>query len=626
MFCTSCGEKIDILAKFCSGCGKSTKKSKISPYLEAALGKPAELASKYRERIKPHHEKITRYLPPIAGFILAVTLVFTTIVPAHGRRMVNIGREHLASARHYEAAAAFRLAGAVFPLSPEVNTLKSYALITIGDFERARDILLDKEDEHINAASLRLLADVWHHKGERQMYADTLRELIRLTPNDPQAYFRLSAFYRDSGLFENAANTLEALLARKPNSAATAELYNIFKKSFALNTSRTRALNIRSGAMAALNTAGIESLNVGGGRAVSLSPSGGYIAVYNRREGARYIDIYELTESEFRPTAAFRLPANYIIDPGMLAWSPDERMIAFFNSGAEKFVSDSSIHIGNIASGRVFNLTDPGADFTRYLSQEGVFVIDSLPVFSPDSQRIYFARRTVKGNWLMSIDINGSNLIYHFEPPNGGYVEYKIITRSERVFFSVAGPGNNPLWGIYVYESGAGRRLNFDFDNRLYYLALKDITVDGRFLLYYLTVASQNNAMLFGVINLETMERVNVYRQEMDLANGRVVAMNRSNIFGTYYTFITRNAAFSRDGRSLIVAEDGGNAYGKVIRRFPLEGGAVGVGSFVYLSFDTFGADMFCVPEMNQSGVWFREIGAGEFLVYSNGFRLLRLG
>jgi len=456
------------------------------------------------------------------------------------------------------------------------------------------------------------------------LYADTLRELIRLTPNDPHAYFRLSAFYRDAGLFENAANTLESLLERQPNSAAKAELYNIYMKSFAANTSLARAQTVRPNAMAALNTARIENLNVGGGRAISVSPSAKYIAVYNTHDRSRYIDIYELTESEFRLTASFRLPANYVIDPGMLSWSPDERMIAFFNSGAEKFVSDSSIHIGEIQSGRVFNLTDPGADFTRYLSHDGVFIIDSLPTFSANSQRVYFARRTAEGNWLASIDINGDNLIYHFEPPGGGFVDYKIIERGGQVFFSVAGPSNNPLWGIYVYESGHAQRLNFEYDNRLYYLALKEITADGRFLLYYLTVASQNNSMLFGVINLETMEPVNVYRQEMDSVDGRVVAMNRSNIFGTYHAFVTRNAAFSRDGRSLFVAEDGRDAYGKAIRRFSLENGVANVGSFVYLSFETSGADLFSVPAMNQSGAWFRELNESEFLVYMDGLRLLR--
>jgi len=623
MFCKSCGKKIDLLSKYCSACGKSTKESKIFPHLEALLKKTGKLATMYKEYIKPHHKKIAKFFPPIAGIVVAVILVYTIIVPAYGNHMIEIGREHMAERRYHEAASSFMRAAAVGISGSELDMLKGYTFINLGEFGRAREILENNGEN--TAASLRLLADVWYHKGDGHMYADTLHELIRLTPNDPHAYFRLSAFYRDAGLFENAANVLESLLARGPNSAANAELYNIYMKSFAVNTSLTRALTVRPSAMEALSSAHIESLDVGGGRALSLSPSGRYVAIYASHDGQRYLDIYELMESEFRLSATFRLPISYTIDPGMLAWSPDESMIAFFNSAAEPFVSDSSIHIGNISDGRVYNLTDPGAEFTRYLSHDGVFVIDSLPTFSSDSQRVYFARRTAKGNWLMSMDISGEALSYHFEPPSGGFVEYKIIERAGRVFFSVIGPGNNPLWGIYVYEAGEAKRLNFYYDNRLYHLALKDITADGSFLLYYLTVASQNNSMLVGVVNLDTMESVRVYNQEMDSVDGRVVAINRSSKFGTYHTFTTRNVVFSRDGRSLFVAEDGGAAHGKAIRRFPLDGPALGVGSFVYLSFDTDGADMFSVPGMNKSGAWLREVGEGKFLVYNNGFRLLRV-
>jgi len=626
MFCKSCGKKVEILSKYCSSCGKSTKESKILPFLEAAMQKPGKFASCYRLYIVPHHRKITKFFPPVAGVFAAVILVFSVIIPAYGNHMMQSGRYHIYNRRFPEAAAALTRAAAVGFSDAELNTLKGYTFLNLGELERARELLQDDSGE-TNAASLRILADVWYQKDKPHYYTETLRELIRLTPNDPHAYFRLSAFYTNEGLFENAANVLESLLARGPNPTAQAELYNIYMKSFATNTSLTRALTLRPNAMDALSSAQIENLNVGGGKAISLSPSGRYVAIYATHDSARYLDIYEIQAAEFRLTATFRLPINYVIDPGMLAWSPDEKMVAFFNSAAEKFVSDSSIHIGNIVENRVFNLTDPGADFTRYLVSDGVFVIDTLPTFSADSSRVYFARRTPKGNWLASIGINGDDLTYHFEPPGGGFVEYAIIERGERVFFSVIGPGNNPLWGIYAYESGEARRLNFEFDNRLYYLALRDVTVCGRFLLYYLTVASQNNSMLIGVINLETMEPAMVYSPIMDTMDGRVVALKRSNNFGTYHTFITRNAAFSQDGRSLFVAEDGGSPYGKLIRRFALVGGAVGVGSFVYVSFESDGAYNFGVPweAMNASGAWFRQVSEREFLIYDDGFRLIRM-
>ena len=621
MFCASCGKKIDLLSKYCSGCGKKTAKSKILPYAEALFEKPGRIRSLYKEHIKPHHEKIAKLLPPVAGSIIAVALIFTIVIPAYGQRMFEVGREHISESRHAEAEVALRRASAAGINGPEINMLKGYALMNLGELERAREYLL-ADEENITPAKLRVLADVWHQEGDGHMYANTLRELIRLTPNDPHAYLRLAAFYKESGLFENAAVTLESLLARQRNSAAKAELYNTYMKSFAVNTSLQRARTIRPEAMDAFNAAHIESLDVGGGQALSLSPSGRYVVVYVMHSGQRYLDVYELLELEFRLTATFRIPLNYVIDSGMIAWSPDETMLAFFNSAAEKFVSDSSIHLCNIPQNQAFNLTDPGADFTRYLSHEGVFIIDSLPTFSQDSQTIYFARQTPQGNWLASIDISGDNLTYLFEPPGGGFVEYKIIERGGRVFFSVAGPGNNPLWGIYMYEDGAAQRLNFYYDNRLYYLALKDITPDGQFMLYYLTVASQNNSMLLGVVNLETMEPVRAYQQEMDSINGQVVAINRSNIFGQDHTFVTRNAIFGNDGRSLIVAEDAGDPYGKVIRRFALSGN---IGSYIYISFDTQGTNDFSVPQMNKSGTQFRQIGAREFLIYDNGLKILSM-
>lgn len=634
MFCTSCGKKMDMLSKYCPNCGRKAEKSGILPGFSKFFEKTAPAISRATDKIchskkyiSPYYRKVAKFVPVVSGIIIACVLTFTLIIPAYGRRMFDIGRDYIENMRYGEAVTAFSQARVAGVRGAELNTFMGEALLNIGEFERAREHL-SAENEEMTPLRLRLLADVWQHEGNDFMYRETLRELIKLTPNDSYAYFRLSAHYREDGLFENAAQVLESLLSRQRNSAAQAELYNIYMESFALNTSAERAAAIRQDAMRALNTAYVESLDVADGAALSLSPSGLFVAVYIEAEGRRNIDVYELSLSEFRPRASFRIPVNYLIDPGKIAWSPDETMLAFFNSGAEEFVSDSSIFICNIPENRIYNLTDPGADFARYMGPEGVYIIDTLPTFSDDSERVYFARRTLMGNWLASADLGGTEVTYLFEPEAGGFIDYKIIERNGRIFFSVVGPSNNPLWGIYVYERGAARKLDFDYDERLYYLALKDITADGRYLLYYLSVASQNDSMLFGVLDLETMESLNIYPQELDIANDAIVAMNRSTVFGTERRFITRNAVFGSDGRSLIVAEDGGETYGKAIRRFSLSAGARpggSVGSFVYLSFDFSGADKFCVPQMNKSGVWFGEVRGGEFLVYDNGLRLLRV-
>ena len=626
MFCTFCGKKMDMLSKYCPGCGKKTEK-KLLPFIESVFEKMSRLKAeilKYKRITAPYYKKAAKFLPPAAGVIIAAILMFTLIIPAYGRRMFEIGQRYIAQSRYNEAVEAFSQARFAGVRGSEINAFMGEALINLGEFDRAFGYL-SSEEEGITPLKLRLLADLWANEGNWQMYAGTLAELIRLAPNDTYAYFRLAAYYREAGLFENAVRVLESLLARQRNAAAQAKLYNIFMESFAVNQSLERAALIRQDAMRALSTVYIESLDAGGHSAISLSPTGRYVAVYALHSGRRYIDVYEIRETEFRLRAGFPLPANYLIDKGMIIWSPDETMLAFFNSGAEEFVSDSAIYIGNITENRVYNLTDPGADFVRYTGPEGVFIIDSLPAFSGCSRRVYFARRTIKGNWLASVDIDSGSMSYLFEPPGGGFIDYKIIERGGKVFFSVAGPSDNPLWGIYVYERGSAERLEFDYDSRLYHLALKDITKDGRFMLYYLTVASQNNSMTVGIVALDTMEPVTAYRQELDIMNERIVAMNRSNIFGTRRDFVTRNAVFGADGRSLIVAEDGGEVYGKLIRRFPLSGS---IGSFVYLSFETEGAGHFCVPPpgMNKSGTWFREIRPGEFWIYDEGFRLLRVG
>ena len=630
MFCTSCGKKMDMLSKYCPGCGRKAVKAKILPGLDKLFPKAFRVVSKayaktsaFKKRMEPYYRKTAKFIPALAGIFMAVILTLTLIIPAYGRRMFELGREYIASMRYKEAVTAFSRASAAGISGPEISALLGEALINIGEFERAREQLLS-EGEELTPLKLRLLADVWQHEGDEQMFISTLRELIRLMPNDAYAYFRLSAHYREAGLFENAASVLESLLARRRNPAAQAELYNIYMESFVLNTSTERAALIRQDAMRALNTAYAESLDVGGGRAVSLSPSGGFAAVYVREAGRRYLAVYELRESEFRRVSSFMIPVNYVIDPGMIVWSPDETMLAFFNSGAEEFVSDSSIFICDIIQNRIYSLTDPGADFARYMGPEGVFVLDTLAAFSEDSRTIYFARHTPAGSRLASACLGTGEISYLFEPPAGGRVSYNIIERGGRVFFSVAGDSPNPLWGIYVYEGGEAVRLEFDYDSRLHNLALKEVSGCGRFLLYYLTVASQNDSMFFGVVDLRTMESPAVYPQEHDIANERIVAMNKSSVFGTERRFITRNATFGFDGRSLVVAEDGGEAYGKTIRRFALKGS--GVGSFVYLSFDLNGAGAFAVPQMNKSGVWFREVRSGEFLVYDEGFKLLRVG
>lgn len=630
MYCTSCGKKMDMLSKFCPNCGKKAASAKVLQKLTKPILNAIPIL--YRIYVKlntlkklsaPYYGKIARFMPVISGLALAIVMIVTFVIPAYGRRMFDIGMEYISNMRYAEAVHAFSWAIAAGVNGPEINAILGEAYINLGEFERAREHLRSGDD--LTPLKLRLLADVYYHEGNEHMHRNTLRELIQITPNDPYAYFRLSSSYRSAGLLENAASVLEGLLARQRNSRAQVELYNIYIESFAVNTSTERAALIRQDVMGAISSAYIESLDVGGGEALSLSPSGRFVAVHSVEDSRRYIDVYELLDSEFRLLTSFRIPVNYLIDPGMIAWSPDETMFAFFNSAAEEFVSDSAIFLCHIIEESIENITDPGADFARYMGPEGVFVIDTLPVFSSDSGYIYFARRTPMGNSLAVVDISSREVRYLAEPPMGGFIDYKIIERAGRVFFSVAGPSNNPLWGIYVYENGSIRQLEIDYDNRLYYLALKEITEDGRFLLYYLTVASQNDSMFFGVVNLETMENVLIYSIEHDIANDAIVAMNRSSVFGAEHRFITRNMGFGHDGRSLVVAEEGLNGQGKVIRRFLLSGS--GVGSFVYMSFDSDGAGRFAAArrDMNKGGQWFREVRNGEFLIYDNGFRLLRV-
>jgi len=618
MFCTGCGQKNEQGGKYCPYCGRKLLKKRIinlSPVGE--IFKKTE--AHYRRHVLPHHDKIAKYLPMVSEVFAAVLLMINIIIPAYGRKMYDMGKEYIAQMQYGEAVAAFSQAGMAGVSDNQMGLYMGQAYIGLENYDKAKEILTE-EGEKTSPERLKLLAEVWRQENNSIMYEATLNELIALAPNDPEGYLKLSEYYREEGLYDNASGILEKLLKRQKNSIASAMLYNIYMESYLNTASAEKGANIKDEAMKALSSAKIESLNINDKTALSLSPKGRFAAIESA-EKSHAVDIYELDGSAFMYHSTFVIPAGYVIDSGMIAWNSDETMLAFYNANGEEFIHDSSIYVYDIPNQELKNLTDPKEDYIHYMVDKEIYLIDSLPCFSEDSKSIYFARKSVKGNWLCSVNINGENLTHLFEPADGGWVDYKIIERG-RIYFSVRGHEKSDTWGIYAYDEANGaRRLKFDYDSRYYHLALKDITADGRYLLYYLTVSSQNNSMFFGILDLENMKLTDVYTQDIDSYENKLSALNRSNIFGASRMFITRNAAFSSDGKSIYIAEDGAEAYGKLIRRFPLSGGS---GDFVYISFEKEGAKGFCIPTgENKSGVWFAEISAGKFLITDKGLRLL---
>jgi len=620
MFCASCGEKIDNSGKYCPHCGKKIQKRQfIDLSLLTIRLKP--IVSVYRRYILPHRSKIAKYLPAVCGVFTAAMLMVTIILPAYGSKMYEQGKDYIAKAQYGKAVSAFNQAGIAGIKNSEIDIYKSQAYIGLENYEQAKKIL-GENSEKSDPAHLKLLADVWHYEGNKMLYEAALSNLVSLTPNDPYAYLRLSDFYREEGLYDNASGILEKLLGRQKSSLAAAKVYNIYMESYLNSTASDKAEHIKDDAMKALSSAKIEYLNIEDSIALSLSPSGKFLASLSGNDKA--VEIYGLDNSAFIYHSSFAIPAGYEIDPGMIAWSCDESMLAFSNSNAEEYVHDSSIYIYDLAGCSLKNLTDPKEDYVHYMAGREIYLIDSLPCFSADSESLYFSRKSVKGNWLCKVDLDGENLTHLFEPADGGWVDYKIMERKDQVYFSVRGHEKSDTWGIYTYDEANGaRRLKFDYDSRYYHLALKDMTKDGRYLLYYLSISSQNDSMYFGVLDLESMKLSDIYKQDIDSYNNKLSAINRSNIFGASRIFVTRNAGFSLDGKSVYIAENGADAYGKTIRRFPLEGGN---GDFAYISFEKEGAETFCIPNgNNKSGAAFFEISDGKFLINDKGLRLLSI-
>ena len=623
MFCTNCGEKTNDGAKFCPHCGKKIlKKSfiKLSPLMD----KLKTLESSYRRHVLPHHASIAKYLPAVSGSLAAAMLMVYIIIPFYGAKMYEKGKNHINEAQYEDAVMAFNQAGIVGVKNPEMSIYASQAYIGLKEYDKAKEILTEKSGQTY-PATLKLLADVWKYEGNGLMYETTLSELIALAPNDPYAYLKLSDYYREECLYDNASGILENLLKRQKNSEASAKAYNIYMESYLNSSSADKAAVLKDDAMKALSAAKTESLDINNETALSLSPGGRYVAISSTIGKDKAIDIYELNDSAFLHHSTFKISAGYQIDGSLIAWSNDETMLAFSNAAAEEYIHDSGIYVYDITKQSLYNLTDPKEEYIHYMIDKEVYIIDAIPCFSEDSKTLYFSRKSIRGNWLCSVNVDGENLTHLFEPPDGGWVDYKIAERAGIVYFSVRGHEKSDIWGIYAYDEGNGtRRLKFDYNSRYYHLALKDITADGRYLLYYLSISSQNDSMYFGLLDLENMKLLDIYKQDIDSYENKLSAHNRSNVFGTSRMFITRNAAFSLDSKNLYIAEDGLDTYGKTIRRFPLSGGN---GDFIYISFEKQGADSFCIPKgENKSGTVFREVSEGKFLVNDKGLRILTIG
>lgn len=120
---------------------------------------------------------------------------------------------------------------------------------------------------------------------------------------------------------------------------------------------------------------------------VLLAPDGEHFAWAGPGDGERVICLYTLAGAR-RGCA----PVPRDIDNASLRWAPDSSGVVFTQDALRMFI-DSDIWLFDAADLSVRNLTEDGEERLDFFSEEINDVpVDVMPVWSADSQRIYFLR------------------------------------------------------------------------------------------------------------------------------------------------------------------------------------------------------------------------------------------
>ncbi|MBE6012332.1 MAG: tetratricopeptide repeat protein [Lachnospiraceae bacterium] len=601
--CKKCGESLKSDSKFCHRCGRKVNHfdmDKLKTFIEE----------------NKNEIKLVAVIVPVA---LCFFIIIDIIIPSYSRLKLAEGINYLKNEEYEKAVTAFSHAETAGAKDQALYTYMGEAYIKTEDYDEAEKALSNATKERDNPEALILLADVWEYEKNEKMLEETLLKLTELMPNDPRAYIRLSKFYAEKGRYENASEILEALLKRQENKEALQLLYNIYAQSYVKNKSLEKGGTIEEKALSYLKEADIKDLSLYEGEAISLSPKGKYLIARNYSEGREYINVLEKNDYGYSIKNSFKPPSGYQLSFDTIVFSPDESKIAFYNKEAEEYLSDSYIYIYEIENNELYNLTDPKEDYTLFLQDGGVFIIDRIPAFSEDGQRIYFSRHSSKGDGLYEVNLNDKVATKLYEPPAGGTIDYKIIEKNGLIYFSVKDEKGG---GIYTYEDEKASRLNFEYDKAYYDLALWDMSMDGKYLIYYITIASQNNSFFFKVLDIDTMALIDIYPQDIAMIGNKFTSVNYYDTLGKLNTFICKNAVLSPDGERIVLAEENPETKEVFFREISIK-----TGNSYFLSIlkpkGNPEAVSLAVGELKEENSGFKMLEDGKILFYDQGLKVL---
>lgn len=619
MYCRNCGEKVPNMSKYCCSCGK-----RVQHEFES-INKIKGLLKRYKNAFislmkSKGFLKYATILMPVTAVAL---IVFTLIIPAYSNLKLNQGKRYLLEKNYEKAAQAFSHAEISGAKDKETYAYMGEAYLQNNDYENAEKALKNAVKFDNSPEALKLLAEVFEYEGNDTQLEETLRQLITVMPNDPEAYVKLAKIYAEEKRYENAALILESLLKIQDNSEASALLYNIYAQSYLNNKSLEKSKPVEEKANEAMKSISVEDLSVYEGTAINVSPAGKYLLTKTYDKNNPVINIFERKEGTYIKTGSFKPPLNYDLSFDNTVFSENEEKIAFYNGEAEPYVSDSYIYVYDIAEDKLFSISDPKETYSLFLSPDGIFVVDSIPSFSQNGEKLYFGRYSSKATGLYQYDFTNGSLSNLYEPAPGGKIAYKIIERNGKIYFSVSDQNNRAEGGLFVYENGDVKKLKFEYDKMFYDLALWDMSKDGRYLMYFITISSQNSSFYFHVLDLDKMALTSLYPQDIETVGGEFVSVNYYDVLGSLNTYICKNAGFSTDGKNILIAEINTYTNRKIIREISIETGNNYFSKIIENNLNVKNFSLGYGNEKNANS-GFKQLQTGELLLYDEGLKLIK--
>ena len=216
---------------------------------------------------------------------------------------------------------------------------------------------------------------------------------------------------------------------------------------------------------------------------LALSPDGTAVATWDRTGDGAVCSAPTLTRQA--PTCA---SFEDSVAPDSVRWSPDGTRFAF-TEDVITTLWESDIHVFDVESGDVTDLTDDGAE-GGVLDLEGDADIDLAPAWSPDGEQLVFARSPYRdgqfgeGSTLYRVRADGTGdaepiaLVSTILLAVYGGIHW---TGTDRILYSVSAStddADNGIWSISP-EGGEPERIVDSFTERGTGLILVDVSADG---------------------------------------------------------------------------------------------------------------------------------------------------